>query len=117
MPMDDLRIHFPTPPIHTPQYSQQTNSVALHSALRQRSVRDARRRFLTLYYALGSVCLAMATFLNYSLLTGYSAAHRFSALLLLAISMAALIVSSTRYEKRHHAARELLRELPSRELE
>lgn len=116
--MDDVEIHYEMPRARTPELIPPMAATALHGLARQRSVREARRRFLTLYYALGAVCLAMATFLNYSLLTGYSAALRLSALLLLAISMAALIVSSTRYEKRHHAAyQRILREAPWRELE
>jgi hypothetical protein len=92
--------------------------VAAHLATLPRPDRRARRLFLTLYYSIGVVCLATVTFLNCSLLSGYGAEHKYYALLLLAISMAVLIVSSTRYEKRHHAAYLwMLRESPFRELE
>ena len=92
--------------------------VAAHLASLPRPDRRARRLFLTLYYSICVVCLATASFLNYSLLSGYGAEQKLYALLLLAISMAVLIISSTRYEKRHHAAyRQMLRESPFRELE
>jgi len=68
--------------------------------------RHARWRYLVLYYLLGIVCLAAATFLNYSLNTGYRAELKFGALLLLMISMLLMIGSSTRYEKRCRAAQQ-----------
>lgn len=91
--------------------------VAAHLAALPRPERRARRWFLTLYYSICVVCLVTVTYLNYSLLTGYGAAHKYYALLLLAISMAALIFTSTRYEKRQHAAYlQMMRESSFREL-
>ncbi len=80
-------------------------SIALRRAsTSQQMVRQERRCYLVLYYLLGILCLAAATFLNYSLNTGYRAELKFGALLLLMICMFLMIGSSKRYEERCHAA-------------
>lgn len=92
--------------------------VAAHLAALPRPDRRARRLFLTLYHSVCAVCILTATFLNYSLISGDAGGLRYYAMLLLAIGITVLIVSSTRYEKKHRAAyQRMLRESPFRELE